>query len=88
MGEPVNSLRVKYLTAANAYDQSRREGLADHRKNDAPAGGPWAGAHGIQDAAPPGLSSQHDHNTTIRANLDAVLLRVSESYSLPNTTRL
>ncbi len=41
--------------------------------------GPWAGAHGIQDVAPPGLSSQPDHNSTIRAKLDAVLLRVSES---------
>ncbi len=25
--------------------------------------GPWAGAHGTQDAAPPGLSSQPDHNS-------------------------
>ncbi len=43
------------------------------------AGGwePWAGAHGTQDAAPPGLSSQPDNNFTVRANLDAVLLRVS-----------
>ncbi len=38
-----------------------------------------AGAHGIQDAAPPGLSSQPDHNSTIRASLDAILLRVSET---------
>ncbi len=51
------------------------------------AGGwrPWAGAHGIQDAAPPGLSSQPEHNFTIRANLNTVLLRVSESpwFNLP-----
>ncbi len=54
------------------------------------AGGwrPWARAHGIQDVAPPGLSSQLDHNSTIRANRKTVLLRVSKSYSLSNTTRL
>ncbi len=47
--------------------------------------GPWAIAHGIQDAAPPGLSSQPDHHFTIRANLNTVLLRVSESqwFNLP-----
>ncbi len=47
--------------------------------------GPWAGAHGIQDAAPPGLSSQPDCNSTIRAHLHTVLLRVSESpwFNLP-----
>ncbi len=39
--------------------------------------GPWAGAHGTQDAAPPGLSSQPDCNFTIRAKPDAVLLRGS-----------
>ncbi len=45
-------------------------------------------AHGIQDAAPPGLSSQPDHNFTLRANLNTVLLRVSQSpwFNLPLTS--
>ncbi len=47
--------------------------------------GPWACAHGTQDVAPPGLNSQPDHNSTLRANLNTVPLRVSESpwFDLP-----
>ncbi len=42
-------------------------------------------ARGIQDAAPPGLSGQPDHNSTIRASPNTVLLRVSETpwFNLP-----
>ncbi len=42
-------------------------------------------AHGTQDVAPPGLNSQPDHNSTLRANLNTVPLRVSESpwFNLP-----
>ncbi len=43
------------------------------------AAGPWARAHGIEDAAPIGANSQGAGRLYVRANLAPVLLRVSQS---------